>query len=199
MARATIDNAAGSGAGTLQCGWKNNCQGHQTDVGYPKKGIMERKSLRGWTHPSAIVGIKQNKTKITDTTVNDYSYQRHHVIPVQAFNNLPTIKNNLELLGYNINLQDENGISLPFRPKDLVWHDLQFHRGSHPTYTSIVETRIRAIQGKCGKYCEKGEQSTLWDLIEKAVSDCRDEIKNWTLFIHPWAAAERPIQFSAWT
>lgn len=209
MARVTIDGATGGGVGTILCGWQDKCQKHQAEIKYPKGGNMERGSLAGWSHPSTM-GLKENATKINDThtsiklsgqkvTALNYKFQRHHVIPVEAIKNLPILKNNLDLLGYDINIQAENGISLPFRPKDLVWHDLQFHRGSHPAYTSIVETRIRAIMSKCGQYCEKGEQSTLWDLIKERVDKCRDEIKNWTLFIHPWAVGEKPIQYSAWT
>lgn len=209
MSRPTITNATGSGPGTQPCGWKSDCQKHHTVVGYPKGGILGRTSLSGWTHPSAML-LKENPTTINDTHTSiklggkkvsgqNYSFQRHHVIPVQAFNNLPDLKDNLELLGYNINIQDQNGISLPFRIKDLVWHDLQFHRGSHPAYTTIVTNRVRKIMNTSKRYCEKGEQSTLWDLIKEEVDLCRDELISWNLYIHTWAAAERPIQFLAWT
>ena len=211
MSRPQIEGATGGGPGTLPCGWLDKCQGHQKAVdGYvPDRANLGRMPLDkyGWLRPWEM-GLPENTTKITDVhtgkkwsgqvTATNYRYQRHHIIPCEVFKN-PILNKNLELLGYDINVFDENGISLPYRIKDLVWHDLQFHRGSHPAYTGIVRTRVMAIVRKCGQYCEKGEQSTLWDFIKERVDKSRNEIKNWTLLIHPWAAAERPIQFSIWT
>lgn len=201
MSRPTFTGATGDGPGNIDCGWKDKCQKHQRAISYPNGGVLERGDLSGWPHPSSL-GLKENSTKINDThttqklfgqqvTAQNYRFQRHHVIPVEVFKNISDLKTNLGLLGYNINIHSENGICLPFRPQDLVWHHLQFHRGSHPAYTTIVQSKVQKIMNECGQYCDKGEQMKLWDEIEKTVTQCIKKIIDWNLMIHPWAVGLR--------
>lgn len=195
--RVDITNATGDGPGKKACGWQDDCQKHKKAVGYPRKGMLDRRPLIDWPHPS-IGKTKSYKTNIKDkhkrgefkgqmVTAKNYKYQRHHVLPVEVFQNIKPMKKNLKLLRYDINVFAENGICLPFRPQDMMWHDLQCHRGSHPEYTAIVEQRVQDIMNECGQFCKNGQQSKLWDMIEKAAKTCIKEIKNWSLMIHPWA------------
>ena len=212
MAKIDITNANGSGPGTIDCKW-HDCKKHQSPVIYPGKGVLKRGSLSSWPHPSEKPGLPAQTTKITDedffrqkdgtkkrenVSANNYKYQRHHVIPVQVFNSLSDLKKDLEFLGYNINIHAENGICLPFRIKDLVWHDLQYHRGSHPIYTAKVKKRVEDIMSVCESLCEDGRQAELWDYISSEVELCIEEIINWELLIHPAAGVERDNAILAW-
>lgn len=199
MGKPTITGATGGGKGTKPCGWQDKCQKHKKAIPYAKKANLDRGDLSNWPRPAA--GQPANNTKIKDkhksgkllkgktVTGTNYKFQRHHVLPVEVFKSGP-MRTNLTLLGYDINVFGENGISLPFRLEDMVWHDLQCHRGSHPIYTGKVEKWVEKIMDQCGQYCKKGEQTKLWDEIKDLADDCIEKINDWSLMIHPWAKAE---------
>jgi len=166
MGKPTITGATGGGKGKKPCGWQDKCQKHKKAIPYEqKKANLDRGDLSSWPRPAA--GKTANTTKIKDkhkrgklkgkmVTCTNYKYQRHHVLPVEVFKSIVPMRKNLILLGYDINVFQENGICLPFRPEDMMWHDLQCHRGSHPIYTGKVEKRVQKIMDQCGQYCEKG-------------------------------------------
>lgn len=193
MARPVIVNATGGKEGTVKCLWTKCDEKHEFDIKYPNDGIVERKALGEWSHPSSF-GYKEYKTNITDTTSTTYTKRKHHVIPVNVYEKLPTISANLKVLGYDINDEGYNGLALPFRTQDLAFHDLQFHRGSHPVYDGNVERAIGDLESKCETFCKTGNQVSLWDSIEKFVKGFKQEIITWQWPLHSYSETQRGIE-----
>jgi len=84
---------------------------------------------------------------------------------------------------------------LPFYTADVVWHDLQFHRGSHPKYNDLVSKKANEIQEACREYCKTGDQMKIWHEIEGCVQRFRKKILNWTIPLHGNSENARTKEF----
>ena len=181
-----------------KCKWEG-CKPN-THIGYtyyPKGGVLHRDKYTGfWGHPFLTFKVKTtkkeswvtlaNKTKLKVTAIN-YRFQKHHVIPINMFKNIgtfPALSKNLRLLNFDINSGDHNGICLPFFHKDIEWHDLQPHRGSHPVYDGKVKRLLSEIDKECKKYCKDDNQDKLLYDIYQTVQELKMEIVNWTTLLH---------------
>jgi hypothetical protein len=171
--------------GTKPCKWTKCDSKHEFDITYPGNGVVERKDLKSWAHPSTqiialgITTMFQAKPKTTEeiTEASNYPYQKHHVIPAAVIEKrVPKIKHNLELLGFDINNEGLNGISLPEKEEHIKWHGLQAHRGCHPSYNNEVFSYLSELEGTVHLFCREDKQGELWEEIADAVQYFRKEI-----------------------
>lgn len=185
--------------GNKHCNWKTCNDKHEFDIKYPNNGTVVRKDLKDWSHPSAMVGVAHKPSfqanllpRGAAARASGYPFQRHHVIPCAVFKALPKIKANLKLLGFDINNEGLNGISLPKNPTDIRWHDIQAHRGSHPAYNTRVESFLGDLEGEVVDFCKEDKQGELWEEIEAAVKHFRKHILKWQMpTLRSGAIAER--------
>lgn len=187
MSRKMVDFAKGGKGGDIPCKWKVCNKKHKFKVPYPNDGVVERRALGWWAHPSTLIGAGHKPTFQANTSTRGgsralgYPYQKHHVIPCAVFKKLKKIKANLKLLGFDINDEGLNGISLPSQPKDIKWHDIQAHRGSHGDYNDKVQEYLTNLEGEVKDFCKEDEQGELWEEIEDAVKHFRKHILTWKL------------------
>lgn len=147
---------------------------------YPNNGRATRSSLSKWSHPSSMIGVgKHIPVYKGNQTPPDYAFQRHHILPCAVFKKLVQISNNLVIVGFNINKEDLNGISLPVDPDHMIWHGLQYHRGYHKLYNDHVFQSLQGLEGKVGGFCATDDQGKLWAEIEKKVNSYKKKILNW--------------------
>ncbi|MFT3701393.1 MAG: AHH domain-containing protein [Agriterribacter sp.] len=181
------------------CGWQDCDKKHKSKPIYPSNGVVERKDLKSWIHPSLIYNTVYRSAPmvfgIKSVTASNYVTRRHHVIPVNVFNKLPKLSENLRLLGFDINNEILNGISLPYYTADIVWHDLQFHRGSHPTYDDHVKAILGAMEEGFVTYCKNDKQFELWNEVDTHIKTFREEIINWQQPLHSYSEGQRDEEF----
>jgi hypothetical protein len=191
------DDASAAKPGEKKCKWNKCDEKHDFDIFYPDDGVVTRKGLSIWSHPSALV-VQGFHTPIYKAPgdCTDYKYQRHHVIPCKVFELKPIISANLKLLGFDINNEGLNGISLPSKYTDVIWQDLQFHSGSHPRYNDKVETALDDLESQCQEFCKNNEQIKLWDLIAEKVNKYRDILLKWKFPLHSTSYARRTEAFA---
>lgn len=177
------------------CKWKVCKEKHK--IKYRDDGIVTRRALGEWIKPYMIYDKVYRIAPMgrSKRRAENYATRKHHVIPVKVFKGLPNIKRNLKLLGYDINNEILNGMTLSFYTADLVWHDLQFHRGSHPKYDNKVKDELKGIEDKCSTYCKDEIQMTLWTEIDKSVKDFREKILNWKWLLHGNSKIQREKEF----
>lgn len=143
------------------------------------------------------VGLNSDSYRIVNgsSTRNAYTTQYHHVVSVNLVGarddgKFKKLAFNLGLVGWNINNKDYNGINLPYFREDLIWHDLQPHRGSHPEkeYNEVVNDELAALERDCLKYCKNAKNTNAELLIEEMNTLCqnlRNKILRWDgLHIH---------------
>jgi A nuclease family of the HNH/ENDO VII superfamily with conserved AHH len=190
--------ASAAQGGNKSCKWATCNNKHEFDITYPNDGVVERKDLKNWSHPSALIGLGHIPTfqaniakKGAAKKSSNYPFQRHHVIPCAVIKQLTKIKANLKQLGFDINNEGLNGISLPKNPKDIKWHDIQAHRGPHPDYNNTVKNYLSELEGEVKDFCKDGKQGELWEKIDKAVARYRKRILKWQDTLRSGAAGER--------
>lgn len=177
-----------------KCKWKG-CKPntHPFRVTYIKGGILKRGSYvgtwdrsNGQKYPKKFKGnkIKLKSNPSIKLTYANFWFQKHHVIPVSVMKNLSNISANLELLGWNMNDGDVNGICLPFNYEAIRFYNLQAHRGSHPNYSRIVKSELNELESDCLEYCKSDEQDYLISDIEDMAQDFISRIVDWSLIIH---------------
>lgn len=206
MSRNTVICATGGKVVNKPCKWKVCVKKHKFNIKYDNDGVIKRTALGNWTHPSSIYEIVCKKDRIVykkgkyknykSSTAYNYPIQKHHVIPCAVIKLLAKIKHNLKLLGYDINNEVLNGISLPAKPEDIVWHDLQFHKGSHPMYNDRVEIDLKDLEAKCEHFCKTDNQMQLLQEMDKKVAKYRRNIIKWTWPLHSNSLQVRIKEFS---
>lgn len=208
MSRKTVVCATGGKVVNKPCRWKACAKKHKFNIKYDNNGVVKRTALGNWAHPSSIctykivckkarIVYKQGKYKnCNSSTAYNYPIQKHHVIPCAVIKVLPRIKHNLKLLGYDINNEGLNGISLPAKPEDIVWHDLQFHKGSHPMYNDEVEKDLKDLEAKCEHFCKTDDQMKLLQEIDKKVAKYRSKIIKWVWPLHSTSLQTRTKEFA---
>ncbi|HKR05905.1 MAG TPA: AHH domain-containing protein [Bacteroidia bacterium] len=191
--------AKGGKGGDKHCLWKVCGDTHKFNIAYQNDGVVDRRALGDWAHPSTLIGAGHKPSFQADisakgaaTRAFGYPFQKHHVIPCAVFKKLKKISANLKLLGYDINDEGLNGISLPSKPKDIKWHDLQAHRGPHPAYNNEVKAYLNTLEGEVKDFCKDDNQGELWEEIEDAVKNFRKHILSWSQpTLRSGAAGER--------
>jgi hypothetical protein len=182
------------------CKWETCEKKHEFKIDYPKNGITVRKDLGTWLHPSLIyAGAEQvyRTDPLDGKDHTNYETRKHHVIPVKIFEHVPLLCKNLELLGYDINNEFLNGMTLCYRQKDLVWHDLQYHRGNHQKYSGVVKEKMSLVQTQSEKLCTTDDQTKLFEIMSKEVKRFREKILNWSIELQAGAKDTRDSVFSS--
>ena len=178
--------AKGGKGGDVPCSWKMCDKKHKFKIKYPNKGVVDRSTLKEWSHPF-IYSKDTPKFQKDLLSMDDilksitYAYQRHHVIPCGVYSKVKRLSHNLKLINYDINNEMDNGISLPADPKDMVWHDLQYHRGYHSSYNKIVLADMKELQSNILKFCANDDQGELLKEVEKKVKKYKTKILNWSI------------------
>lgn len=192
--------AEGSNQDKTSCDWKS-CSGnpHAIKPQYPdrKYGCPDKKPIKNDIHPSLYNkwGRKDGMAYIPYRTTkqgkgiffHNYRFQRHHVIPGNMKKKVPDLFHNLVLMGWDLNSPNFNCLNLPWYDKDIVWHDLQPHRGSHPKYDSEVLNLLFQLEQDCLEFCKNSEAGdknletteSLITLIDGIVSLLIEYLLNW--------------------
>jgi hypothetical protein len=180
---------------TFPCDWKG-CSGdpHVEVPPYKdrSKGDIEKKPINDNTRPHTykskwpLEAQPYRTTRMGGSRPTKYRFQRHHVIPANMRKQYPDLFGNLLLMGWDLNCPVTNGINLPMYDADIVWNDLQPHRGSHDTYDSKVAPLLDRLEGKCVDYCKNLENGLtnevpdqLKDKVAVLVKEFREHIINW--------------------
>ena len=155
------------------CDWKG-CKGEPHPVRikpkYPdrKKGVIDKKPIPNDVHPNLLYGDLCGKnvlghtfpyrtTKMKSKWYYNYRFQRHHIIPANMRKKFKKLFFNLKLMGWDLNSPISNCLNLPMYDKDIVWHDLQTHRGSHPRYDGMVKVELLDLETECLDFCKNSE------------------------------------------
>jgi hypothetical protein len=115
------------------------------------------------------------------STLDNYSTQKHHVIPVKSMERVKDLANNLELLGFDINTED-NGIRLPMHDEDIFWHDLPRHfnwTSAHSEYNDNVRDDLKDKFKVWKSFCREELEGNLLIEIQKYIDDLRNKIIQW--------------------
>jgi hypothetical protein len=127
-----------------------------------------------------------------------YHTQKHHLISVNLFDNVPKLSHDAKLIGYDVNHKN-NGVCLPSYVADIVQHDLQCHRGSHPNneYNVHITPLLREIENRCVTYCESdkagevaGQHKLMGDL-NRLSRRIEGNIRTWKWLLRSDAKNER--------
>lgn len=193
-------NALGADAdedGDKKCAWKTCKEKHAFNITYADNGKVTRSNLGEWIHPGAIYTevYKSDQYPNSGITDKNYAIRRHHVIPCKVYEKLPDLSENLRLLGYDINNEFYNGMACAYRDEDVVWHNLQPHRGNHQSYSDKVKNNLTEVQTECLTFCSDNKQIELWETIQKKVKEYREEILNWNWELLGGATAQRDKTF----
>jgi hypothetical protein len=127
-----------------------------------------------------------------------YHTQKHHLISVNLFGDVPDLSDNAKLIGYDVNHKN-NGVCLPTYVVDIVRHDLQCHRGSHPNnlYNVHISPLLSDEEQKCVEYCHAdfdGKMDTQMSLIKRLNQISRrieSKVKSWQWLLRTEALSER--------
>jgi hypothetical protein len=195
MSRVVKVSATNSTGRKYKCRWKK-CQPnrHSFKTTYPNNGDIVKRSISK-IHPNEYYVTKQAgitslyRFKATSTGKWHYSYrpQVHHVIPGNMTKKFKILFSNLKLLNWDLNDFVTNGLSLPMYNVDMVFHDLQPHRGCHIPYDDNVEPMLKRLQDASIHYCKNSEstsnddekQEDLLIDIGKIILKLREYILNW--------------------
>lgn len=127
-----------------------------------------------------------------------YHTQKHHLISVNLLTGVKDLSKNAELVGYDVN-HKKNGICLPSYVVDIVQHDLQCHRGSHPKalYNDKVKPLLANLERRCLEYCELDtdgdveRQAALVADLNRLSQRIKAKIESWTWLLRKNAPIER--------
>ncbi|PYF79196.1 HNH/ENDO VII superfamily nuclease [Marinomonas alcarazii] len=144
----------------------------------PKHSAWEL-GFKGFISPLSRQRMKQSAAN--PSASSPYPVQGHHLIPVSVFGStqFKKLRKNIRLIGWDVN-DSENGIFLPVFAPDMLRHDLQIHRGPHPSnYKELIQSELIEIEGECLNHCKNGNQKQLI----KELHDLSEEIKG---YIEDW-------------
>ena len=89
-------------------------------------------------------------SKINKSGGADYNakYQRHHLIPLQAYSEprFGALFSELREVGFSIDDFSTNGVLLPCEEGEAYHSGMPLHRGPHPQYNELVMDRLDAIE-----------------------------------------------------
>lgn len=207
----------------FSCEWKDcpNEKVHRKKPDYPGRGTVTRNSSYSsdWVAAKLEPWDKYGSGQNSRATMDDYraetpkaAYavsaaalehpeyhtQKHHLISVNLFGNVTKLSHDAKLIGYDVN-HTNNGVCLPTYVVDIVRHDLQAHRGSHPNnlYNAKVSPLLRELEKMCIAYCEVdvfGETDSQRKLMEDLNQISRHieaQIKAWKWLLRKDALSER--------
>lgn len=207
----------------FQCEWKDcpEKKVHRKKPDYPGGGTVARNSSysSNWVSAGLEPWVKYGPGKDSKATLIDYrgetkkaAYavtaaalehpeyhtQKHHLISVNLFKNVSKLSHDAKLVGYDVNHKN-NGICLPTYKIDIIRHDLQAHRGSHPNnhYNLKIEPLLEKLEEACIKYCEldiDGDTESQKELVEDLNRLSRRievQIKAWKWLLRKEATTER--------
>lgn len=204
-----------------RCEWKTCNENHESELKYPKDGDVSRNSsyesdwvsakLEPWdlygagTNSRATLEEYREETPAAKYAATaaamkhpEYHTQKHHLISVNLFGGVGKLAKNAELIGYDVNHKN-NGICLPSYIIDIVQHDLQCHRGSHPKalYNDKINPLLKRLQSRCLNYCELDingnleSQKKLIDDLNRLSRRIEGKIKSWDWLLRKNAKKER--------
>lgn len=206
----------------VDCKWKD-CPGeiHKKKPPYPENGNVKRNSSYSadWVAAGLEPWVKHGPGKDSKATLADYRAetpkaryaataaalehpeyhtQKHHLISVNLFGNVSKLAHDAKLIGYDVNHKN-NGICLPTYVVDIIRHDLQAHRGSHPNnlYNSKISPLLRNIEKLCVDYCkvdtqgDADNQKRLIDDLNRLSRRTEDQIRSWRWLLRKGAIKER--------
>lgn len=205
----------------FKCEWKQCLTNHINKPDYPNDGDTNRNGtyetdwikagLEPWElygpgkDSKAILTDYRNETPSAQYAVSaaalkhpKYHTQKHHLISVNLFDNVSILSHNAKLAGYNVNHKN-NGICLPSYVIDIIQHNLQCHRGSHPKalYNDKIDPLLTNLEQKCIKYCEMDidgnleKQKKLIDDLNRLSNRIQQKLKSWEWLVRKNALAER--------
>jgi hypothetical protein len=205
----------------VACDWKDCTTNHEKKVPYPNNGKLDRSSgfASAWVaaglEPWTIYGDGTDSRAtlneyVTETPGAAYAHaaasmkhpeyhtQKHHLISINLFKNVAKLKHNATLIGYDVN-GVPNGICLPSYKLDIVQHDLQAHRGSHPNnlYNAKIQPLLEELETRSTEYCKPelaGEcefQQRLLGDLERLSRKVENRVKAWRWLLRSDALAER--------
>jgi hypothetical protein len=203
------------------CDWQDCQKNHCKKIAYPEGGSVTRNStyesawvsaglepwvLRGAGNNScATLADYRSETPAAQYAVTAaalvhpmYHTQKHHLLSVNFFDTVKKLAHNAKLVGYDVNHKN-NGICLPSYVVDIVQHDLQCHRGSHPKvlYNDKVKALLKNMEKKCIKYCQgatdgsKDVQLQLLDRLNDLARHVEGKITSWQWLLRSNALDER--------
>lgn len=213
--------AVGNQTNTVDCVWKDCKKNHTKSVNYPKGGKVTRNGTyeANWVsaglEPWVLKGPgKNSKSSLAEYRTEtpaaayavtaaalsypEYHTQKHHLLSVNFFDGVKKLAHNAELVGYDVNHKN-NGICLPSYVIDIVQHDLQCHRGSHPKalYNDKVKALLTNLELRCIKYCEMENEGGV-DNQKQLINDLNtlservaSKITTWKWLLRSNALAER--------
>src|SRR6267378_7555817 len=152
-----------------KCKWEVCKKSHKSTINYPGGGTVARNStyendwVQAGLEPWEPNGTGKKSFATTDSSQRlkdyrketpkakyaigasrmqdpEYHTQKHHLISVNLFKGVKKLSKDAKLIGYDVNHKN-NGVCLPTYVLDIVRHDLQCHRGSHPNnfYNSKIK------------------------------------------------------------
>src|SRR6266566_827700 len=211
-----------------KCKWAICKKSHKSTITYPGGGTVARNStfedawkqagLEPWTlyrsngKKSFVTTNSSERLKdyrketpkakyaIAASRMQDPEYhtQKHHLISVNLFKGVQKLSKNAQLIGYDVNHKN-NGVCLPTYELDIVRHDLQCHRGSHPNnfYNSKIKPNLEGIEVCCIVYCrmdwdcDTKPQARLIDDLNALSRRILRQIKAWKWLVRTNALTER--------
>jgi len=204
-----------------KCDWKNCKTTHVVKPAYPSDGTVDRNSSYAddWVGADLEPWKKYGSGKDSRATRKDYlaetpgaayvstaaamthpSYhtQKHHLVSVKLFKNVPDLAHNAKLVSYDVNHKN-NGVCLPSYVIDIVRHDLQCHRGNHPNnlYYDNISPLLSELEAKSLKFCvadsegEKTMQTTLVGALDRLSLRTEGQLRTWKWLLRSDAVAER--------
>lgn len=211
---------------THKCDWKKCKKTHEKEVSYPKTGKVDRNGtyesdwVKSGLEPWELHGPgNDSKATLNEYRAEtpaakyatiaaqmrhpEYHTQKHHLISVNLFSNVSILSHNAELIGYDVNHKN-NGICMPSYVLDIVQHDLQCHRGSHPKalYNDKIDPLLRGLESRSLSYCKldiQGEstmQTQLIDDLNDISRRAETMLKGWKWFLRKDALAERERSYA---
>lgn len=205
----------------VSCDWKTCPETHEKKPSYPGNGTVSRNSsyssdwvaegLEPWekygpgTNSRATLKDYKKETPKAKYAVTasqleypEYHTQKHHLLSVNLFSNVSKLSHNAKLITYDVNHKN-NGVCLPTYVIDIVQHDLQAHRGSHPNnlYNSKISPLLMNLENRCVEYCGIDvngtieRQQMLMDDLNRLSRRVELQIKGWRWLLRSNAKAER--------
>ena len=207
------------------CDWQDCLTTHERKVSYPGGGKLERSNgfasawvaagLEPWMKYGDGIDSMASAAEYREETPGasyastaaamkhpQYHTQKHHLISINLFKNFPKLKHDATLIGYDVNAP-KNGICLPSYTLDIVRHDLQAHRGSHPNalYNSRILPLLERLEQRAAKYCEPERngacefQKQLLGDLERLSREIENRVREWDWLLRSEAPTERTAAY----
>lgn len=204
-----------------ECKWKDCKKEHERAIQYSENGTVDRNGsyatdwvnagLEPWilygpgTKSGATLTDYRQETPKAKYAINAaamnhpaYHTQKHHLISINLFKNVTKLSHNAKLIDYDVNHKN-NGICLPTYIADIIQHDLQCHRGNHPSnlYNSKIAPHLKRIQNLCIKYCtgdlscDTSSQKVLMEDLNNLSRRIETMVKTWKWLLRKNALQER--------